>query len=96
MASLCGHEENLPKIVPFGKGRSLGTQKDSVRDRGAGRGDVKPLCYRDTGSIRHVSLETGMDRRKQYELNFLDSAGPIWNQTAMASKRLSYIPQGKG
>lgn len=47
MASLCGHEENLPKIVPFGKGRSLGTQKDSVRDRGAGRGDVKtPLLQR--------------------------------------------------
>lgn len=59
-------------------------------------GVLKPLCYRDSGSMRCVSLETGMDRRKQYEVNFLDSAGPIWNQTAMASKRLSSIPQGKG
>lgn len=58
-------------------------------------GGMLNLCYRDSGSMRHVSLETGMDRRKQYELNFLDSAGPIWNQTAMASKRLSYIPPRK-
>lgn len=71
-------------------------RKTVSETEGRGGGVLKPLCYRDSGSIRLVSLETGMDRRKQYELNFLDSAGPIWNQMAMASKRLSYIPQGKG